>query len=325
MIIPAIIDQEYRNIKPYLDLIEARVSDTLRKYTSDKGYAYLSRVKTLESLAEKIESGRYAKWSDIDDLVACTIVIPSLSHEKDVISFLDSTFSRFKIKLRGTTQQAPDAFRFDSTRYIAKETIELATPLKLLFEVQIRTAFEHAWSVTTHSLTYKCDDVDWRRLRLAAQLKAVVEQLDMLITGFDETAKNISPHDWPEISLKIDIVKAFDKLITSGLLPKDYMPKDWSRFADNLYTLLKATSKYKKVDRRTDITKYMNILVQEIELMAADDAIPRGLSLLQVCFSILAQREEINDELYRYVPIITEEMELIYPKTKLITKRFVLP
>jgi hypothetical protein len=37
-------------------------------------------------------------------------------------------------------------------------------------------------------LVYKSSEIDWKRLRLAAQIKANVEQLDTLILAFEQTS-----------------------------------------------------------------------------------------------------------------------------------------
>jgi hypothetical protein len=113
------------------------------------------------------------------------------------LEFLERAFVTVRIKRRGSSNKAPEVFRFDTTRFIGKlripENISTDDPLyQIQFEVQVPSAFEHAWSVTTHALTYKGEHVEWNRFRLAAQLKAAVEQLDILILAFEETSSKIS-------------------------------------------------------------------------------------------------------------------------------------
>src|SRR6185312_12062773 len=114
------------------------------------------------------ESGRYSAWSELDDLVALSIVIPTLAEEVSVLEFLRATFKEGATRLRGTTKKNPAMFRFDVTRFIGKQKSPLQfepgqrvyyeTP----FEIQIRSAFEHAWIVTTHAITFKANNVDWK-------------------------------------------------------------------------------------------------------------------------------------------------------------------
>ena len=74
---------------------------------------------------------------------------------------------------RGKTIKDPRVFRFDATRFVGRvgqqAGVSSDSLLSLVcFEVQIRAAFEHAWSVTTHKLSYKGPGIDWRRERLTA-------------------------------------------------------------------------------------------------------------------------------------------------------------
>ena len=121
---------------------------------------------------------------------SCKVVVPTAAHEPAVLEFLDAAFQRVELALRNSTNKYPDVFRFDSTRWRGR-----VQPLSgllgppgleaLMFEVQIQTVFEHAWTVVTHDLVYKADAIDWRRLRLAALLKAATEQLDLVVAGFE--------------------------------------------------------------------------------------------------------------------------------------------
>src|SRR5258707_1221668 len=113
MIIPAILSQKFVFYQPIVNIIAVKVRETLSNYCDQKGYAFMSRIKTLESLAEKIETGRFQKWSELDDLFACTIIIPTLSQEDEVADFCKSTFPFIRMIKRGKTLKAPDVFRFD--------------------------------------------------------------------------------------------------------------------------------------------------------------------------------------------------------------------
>lgn len=213
MITPARILNKFRSAEPYLELVRARVRESLLVLCERDGFALVSRIKALESVCEKVETGRFASWNDIDDLF--TIVVPKLTDEVRVLAFLTETFDEIAIRRRGSTLKAPDTFRFDTTRFIgrlASPDRERTAPLfDVPFEIQIRSAFEHAWSVTTHALSYKSEDVSWSKLRLTAQLKAAVEQLDTLVAACNEATRSIDPSVWPEIQAKAEL-KAFFRL-----------------------------------------------------------------------------------------------------------------
>lgn len=319
MTIPSEAVQKYVYIEPYLKNVGGRVKDVVSAYCEEKGHAFASRYKAVESLAEKIETGRFAKWSDLNDLFACTIVIPTLQYEEEALHYLESRFDSVDIKLRGTAQKDPSVFHFDSTRFTGRlkqlEEGENYNTTDILFEVQIRSAFEHAWAVTTHALTYKGAEVDWRKIRLAAQLKASVEQLDNLILGFEESAKYISEQNWPEIQAKKAIESFFAEQFANHLIPTECRPTNWTRFCENVYAILRSAS-------RTDIREPSKIveaalveLREEIENLGLSK-FPRSVSLLQFVLGALTKAEIVSAPLHQYVPVVTSQLSAIYPKVE---------
>lgn len=243
MPVPQSVSNAYGQVEPLLKSVSEYVEQTLRTYCDRSGYIFFDRIKRVESLSEKLEGGRIAKWSDIDDLYACTIVVPTTSHEPGVIRKLDACFVRAAVRSRGTTKKAPEVFRFDTTRYYARLTEVAATERApgiegVTFEVQIATAFEYAWSTVTHDLVYKGDRVDWKKQRLAAQLKAAVEQIEMIIGAFDQVSVAVPESEWPEIATKDAIVERFQELIADGIISSNLTPASWRRFADNVFSLV---------------------------------------------------------------------------------------
>ena len=154
--VPADIRRRFDAIAGPFAVMQGRVRDVVLYFCEGTGYAYVGRAKSLESIAEKVETGRVAAWSELDDLFGCTIVVPSRRHEKDVLTYLQKEFQEHATKLKGQTKQDPEIFRFGATRFIGTlrpGPVGLAEEndvSRLRFEIQIRTAFEHAWSVATH-------------------------------------------------------------------------------------------------------------------------------------------------------------------------------
>ena len=223
------------------------------------------------------------------------------------------------MRRRGQAAKSPDLFRFDSTRFIGRLRDEgAAHPPQVascLFEVQIRTAFEHAWSVTTHRLTYKGDAVDWRRFRLTAQLKAAVEQIDLLVVGFDEAARHVAEHDWFEVQARTLIVDAFKPLFAEPSIPEENAPKDWTRFSDNLLSLLMASSIAPKARKQklSFVGQCVDGAVSVIK-KTEFELIPRSLSFMQWVFAILTELSLVKPPLQsKYVPPITTELTSLYP------------
>lgn len=317
MIISQQILNKFSEDESQYKLIKNKLDDTLFNFCSFKGFAYLSRVKTVESLAEKLESGRFKNWNEIDDIIAATIIIPNSNYEEDVIEFLLNTFNEILLKKRGGSLKSPELFRFDSTRFIGKlKRIignEKERKFDISFEIQVKTALEHAWAVATHSISYKSNTVDWEMLRLTSQLKASVEQLDMIISGYEEVSKFIVPSNWPDIEFKKEIKILLDSKISKSQIPKELIPKDISRFCENILSLVKKLPYFKR--------KKMDQIIAEVKKTIADElgsyndkTFPRSISLFQLILVIFNDKFDLNTIKSNYYPLITSEMETFYPK-----------
>jgi ppGpp synthetase/RelA/SpoT-type nucleotidyltranferase len=315
--IPSQLRQKHDLVKPYIDQVAIRVKDVVSALCDDAGFAYLGRVKELNSLSEKIETGRFGTWSDLDDLFACAVIIPTLSDEPRVLSYLREKFFQLECKVRGETMKDPAVFRFDATRFIGRLNPALfpdagAEILNILFEVQIRTAFEHAWSVTTHALAYKGTRVDWRHMRLAAQMRAATEQLDQVVAGFENNATFIAEQVWPEVAAQQSIQQFFAAHFEAGRLPTEATPLSWGRFCENLLKLLLSNTKRRPRDIKSHTACGLNHINKEIYATGAD-AFPRSLSLMQFCVGALAKARFVDGPLRQFVPLITPELTSLYP------------
>lgn len=313
MIYPSILDRKYEQCLPLVQEVATRVKETMRNFCDKKGYALTYRIKTVESLAEKIETGRSKKWSEINDLFACTVIIPTLSHEEEVIEFCQNAFEITDKVKRGQTKKDPEIFRFDSTRISAKlrgvdvNSNDLGNIYNIIFEIQIKSAFEHAWSVSTHDLVYKSSDIDWKKLRLAAQIKSTVEQLDTLILAFEQASSIIKESEYPEIDRKRKLAVATQELFEQKKIPEELQPKDMTRFSNNLYTILVSSKKEKNIQ---EVIKCIKTTI----CSTSSKKIPRSISLLQYFFAILVENKIINLPLEKHCCHITEELISLYPK-----------
>ena len=318
MIYPSILERQYTKYLPFIEDVSKRIKETLINFCEQKGYAFISRIKTVESLAEKIETGRFKSWNDLDDLFACTIIIPTLSSEKQVREFCKSTFDIIRTIKRGQNKKPPDSFKFDSTRIYAKlktlEHIKLDKILSIydiIFEIQIKSAFEHAWSVSTHNLVYKNSEIDWRRLRLASQIKATVEHLDMLILAFEKNYEFIENNDFNPIKIKCKLANEINNLFKNNKIPDELRPKDMSRFCDNLYKLFNL-----RIDKKIKEIELITIIRQEVSL-TSNARIPRSISLFQYFLAILVEKQIIDlSDNEKYYFHITEEFQSLYPSMK---------
>jgi ppGpp synthetase/RelA/SpoT-type nucleotidyltranferase len=300
MILDSKISSKYKLYLPYFEFIQGTLDQTLMNYAKKHLFAYTSRVKKLDSISEKIETGRYSSWVEIDDFIGCILIVPNLSYEEEVIDFLKNAFIEINLRKKGSTFKNFDTFRFDSTRFIGKlippnqEVSEDIYDIK--FEIQIRSAFEHAWSVTTHDLTYKSKNIDWKVLRLAAQLKASVEQLDMIALSAKDVNKQITSYKWPEIDIKIKILNFLKENFENGKIPNEIAPKDYSRVVDNLFSLIKkklSVWQPRKVSR--ELNKIFKNIDTELSILNSK-GFPMSLSLFQVVFGIFLKYKVIDLE-----------------------------
>ena len=297
--------------------------ETLLVLCEREGFALVSRIKALDSVCEKVETGRFSSWKEIDDLVAFTIIIPKLSDEQKVLVFLREVFEEIDLRARGASLKPPDSFRFDVTRFIGRISFadeDNRPPMfEVPFEIQIRSAFEHAWSVTTHALSYKSSDISWSKLRLTAQLKAAVEQLDTLVAAFDDASKYVDPSTWPEIEAKSELRTFFAAKVESGEVPAELAPKDWSRFVDNVFGAVSAGRE------RTKPEEICRLIRRdfEVELASLGQAgIPLSISLWQLTFATLVKSGSVATTLRKHWPLVTPELEDLYPSIRTVTPRF---
>ena len=252
------------------------------------------------------------------------MVIPTLVDEERALEFLRHTYQEIKTRLRGSSKKDPAVFRFDATRFIGKlkPAPDIAQDSELLtinFEVQIRTAFEHAWSVTTHALAYKTNQVDWKTLRLAAQLKASVEQLDGLILGFESMASVVTEHLWPEVEAKRIIEHKFKTLIDNGQIPRELLPSSWGRFCDNVLSLFKEIS-HDRSKIVQDTNTLLNLISSKLE--KSTEPYPVSITLIQYCIGVMLDLSKLSRPFRSFIPIVTKEMTDIFPKSKLLGEGF---
>jgi hypothetical protein len=183
------------------------------------------------------------------------------------------------------------------------------------FEVQVRSAFDHAWSVSTHALTYKSDVVDWKRQRVAAQIKAAVEQLDMLLLAFEHAAPLVEESPYPPLHDQMLIARCVTEFFDCGLLPSELKPKDLSRFAENLYNFLRSGSSRKETQ---DILHEVRALLEKMPI----SQVPRSLSLLQFFTALLVSEGLVSGPFRRYCLHLTDELLSLYPALAVLQPRF---
>lgn len=321
---PEGIRQAFDRVQSLLADIQRYVRETLEPYCRARKYIFFDRTKDLASLSEKLESGRYSAWSELDDLYACTIVVPVSAHEDGVLRKLDSSFDRQRVRSRSEAKKAPDVFRFDGIRWYGRLRAEAAAQRQpgvgeIIFEIQVVTAFEYAWITVTHDLVYKADNADWQKERLAAQLKAAVEQIEVIIAAFDTAAIAVLESPWPDSEARAAIIERCKLLFSDGLLPPTLEPRSWRRFADNFVSLIRS---FQRDPEKLKSTVVSILDIMDSDLRGADPvSLPVSGTLFEYVISIVSRAGTPGD-LRRFTVVPSRELSDLY-KLREIPRPFV--
>jgi ppGpp synthetase/RelA/SpoT-type nucleotidyltranferase len=207
-----------------------------------ESWHYQSRLKGEESFALKVESGRFPNPSQMEDLLACWLVVENqtqvLAAEELVRSVCDVVRRRPRDDRR--THKKPEAFPFDDLRLYVHLKDDPAMPSSglshVLFEVQVKTFLQHAWAIATHDLVYKADQANWSSQRIAYQVKAMLEHAEVSIAEAEVLSKSggLAKTD----SNTADTLEVMQVL--RAFWSSDRLPSDMLRLAGNVLTLLKA-------------------------------------------------------------------------------------
>jgi ppGpp synthetase/RelA/SpoT-type nucleotidyltranferase len=235
------ISKIYVEQKPFAEKLKAQVDKLITAKKKDTWH-YYSRIKSEESFALKLETGRVKDPKNLEDFFACTLVVENINEIKTAVTFIDSLF---EIKSRRPptddfTHKESYSFAFDDLRlFVTLKKVEYLPPGSLpdlIFEIQIKTFLQHAWSIATHDLIYKSDTVSWSKERVAFQVKAMLEQAEISISGADALSK------LPELSKDNYESKALNetKTFLIGIFPAESLPFDLLRLSTIVNDILKA-------------------------------------------------------------------------------------
>ncbi len=262
------ISKIYIEQKPFAEKLQTQVDNLVRSNKKDSWH-YYSRIKSEESFALKLETGRVKEPSKMEDFYACTLVVENINEIKNGIKFIESLF---EIKNRkppadNFTHKESSSFAFDDLRlYVSLKKLEYLPPGSLpdiVFEVQIKTFLQHAWSIATHDLIYKSDTVSWPKERVAYQVKAMLEQAEISISGVDALSQLPELAKENRESTALNEIKKF--LIDS--FPADSLPFDLLRLSGIVNDILRTF----KID-----------LKQLKTIIDAETAVHRGVKTLDL-------------------------------------------
>jgi len=171
--------------------VEIEVKELLGTACDENGWIFQDRLKSIESFALKVLDGRYQDYS-LDDFYACTVVVPNLMSIESALELIRGTFRIDEEKPGAEIRTRPTEFSFDSIRFYCRlpSSLKPTDYQELLFEIQVKTLLEHAWSKATHQFSYKSADVSWAKERLSAQFKAILNNVDLSIMEMERLSKS---------------------------------------------------------------------------------------------------------------------------------------
>ena len=193
--IPHSVIQYFQECKEKYSCLENIVSDVVKQNVLDSRWLFLHRIKKEDSFYFKLQTGRIKEA--MEDFLACTVVVENsrqITDAEDRIATFFDVCSR-RPEAKNITYSTPEKFAFDDLRlYLklkdrdVKENLELKG---LIFEVQIKTFLQHAWSIATHDLIYKPKTgTDWAMARVAFQVRAMLEHAEVSIEQVEKIANS---------------------------------------------------------------------------------------------------------------------------------------
>ena len=156
--------------------------------------------------------------------------------------------------------------------------------------------------------------IEWETSRLVAQLKANIEQLDMLIVGASDIKKHIIGRGWTGVEFKKKIISVTEKLILEHIIPEEHRPKDLSRYAENILKLFENSNDLRGRFKKRNFDVLLGLY--ESKLKEYSDNFPMSVSLYQVVLGIFIEEDKLTDAA-KLNFLITNEMNA-FSKTKLI-------
>lgn len=285
-----------------------------------------SRTKSRESLAGKLlrPEKEYSDLKEITDICGARIITYLLKDVDQIASLIESEFEIDKEhSIDKRSYAEPDRFGYVSLHYVvALNESRRRLPEYIAFkdykaEVQIRTIIQHAWAEIEHDLGYKSSqavpyDIRRRFARLAALLETADEQFAMIDEQVAEYKSKVSEKlkgDDPDIAIDgtsvfelitsdpviVELEQAISEKSGRPLRPTE--PYMCSQTADFLRDAgLTTVAQVHEVIRRNN-EKIISVALRR--LSKGSGPIGSGISLLYVCYSVLARGADI-DKLMRF-------------------------
>jgi hypothetical protein len=159
--------------------------------------------------------------------------------------------------------------------------------------------------------TSTTDTADQQTLKIGSRVRCAADGAVGRITWANGVAVKI---EWPVM---------FSKLVDLEKIPNELAPKDWSRFAENLFALIRSSKSAPRGPMADFVLEEARKLGKAIVDMGKE-MVPHSVSLFQSAFAVLAAQGSVQPPLFRFTPLITDELLQFYPQMSGFGDRFSL-
>jgi len=272
MIIPRAVEAFYSKIAESLNVLKYNIDQALGNIADPLHIIYVpARIKPKESLMAKIEKEGYKDPSeDIEDLVACRLIVKSNS---DIDEILEKIEGIFNIEKRNFRSFRPSEFIYDDIQLILsfKDSPFISNKeiLGKKFELQIRTGLQDALAEVIRSEIYKTATLTWQKERTASELRANLELVDVILSDFLKISAIQEEKDYKPYQQRNEIIKLFKDMWSAEKLPEDLrrasiIIEDYLRLAE---AKVEDLSNWLNLDKYSNIVKAVSITPCQIILI----------------------------------------------------------
>jgi ppGpp synthetase/RelA/SpoT-type nucleotidyltranferase len=235
--IPGSFIVSYREQEATAKRLQRIAGKRLRLMCNSNQWLFDDRVKGEESAFAKLQLGGFKRISDVHDFYAATVVIPTPAELSKAVSAMKASFGTTKVVKR--TVGDPRTFSYDDLHILVtlgKNAPGEPTAVKdRVFEVQVRTGLQYAWWRATHDTVYKGGEKSWRLGRVASQVRASLELLDIVLADLRKAARLLTEKKTSEDKAFAAVVQSLNRW------PEERRPTDVLGFFNAIGEIARAT------------------------------------------------------------------------------------
>lgn len=224
--LPASLQLSLQQLQPRLDKVKDFLESRIRADLSDlRPDLVIARAKQPESIFAKLQTGRYSRIKDLHDLVGLTVVV--LYRHQIAQAMNAVTNSGLLIIGQPNRAIAPADFKYREPKLFVKpprDYLDRNPDLEdITAEIQFTTTLQHALDVTTHDFDYKGKTYSWDNFRLVAQLRGMLEMVDVMIDDIESVSlQRTEPIEIPsQMVFGAEVLQQIDSRFDAADLPKD--------------------------------------------------------------------------------------------------------